>query len=157
MVLGGAPARLCAEPLRIVYTAISLMYGPLWVTREAGIFKKYNLDVELLYLSGGTLSTAALVSGGVEITFTGAANVVAANLTGADVVLMGATIDLLPFEVWSLPSIKEPAQLKNTKMGVTRIGSTDRDAGGFEGQEPRRAKHRRRRLDVFDARARSLG
>ena len=124
MVLGGAPARLCSEPLRIVYTAISLMYGPLWVTREAGIFKKYNLDVELLYLSGGTLSTAALVSGGVEIAFTGAANVVAANLTGADVVLMGATIDLLPFEVWSLPAIKEPAQLKNTKMGVTRIGST---------------------------------
>ena len=113
-----------AEPLRIVYTAISLMYGPLWVTREAGLFKKHNLDVELLYLSGGTLSTAALVSGDAQIAFTGAANVVSANLTGADVVLLGATIDLLPFEVWSMPGIKEPAQLKGTKMGVTRIGST---------------------------------
>ena len=113
-----------AEPLRIVYTAISLMYGPLWVTQQAGLFKKYNLDVELLYLSGGTLSTAALVSGDVQFAFTGAANAVAANLTGADVVLLGATIDLLPFEVWSAPSIKEPAQLKGTKMGVTRIGST---------------------------------
>jgi ABC-type nitrate/sulfonate/bicarbonate transport system substrate-binding protein len=49
---------------------------------------------------------------------------VAANLTGADVVILGATIDLLPFEVWSAPAIKEPAQLKGTKMGVTRIGST---------------------------------
>jgi NitT/TauT family transport system substrate-binding protein len=105
-------------------TAISLMYGPLWVTQEAGLFKKYNSDVELLYLSGGTLSTAALVSGDVQFAFTGAANAVAANLTGADVVLLGATIDLLPFEVWSAPAIKEPAQLKGTKMGVTRIGST---------------------------------
>ena len=45
---------VAAEPLRIVYTAISLMYGPLWVTQQAGLLKKYNLDVELLYLSGGT-------------------------------------------------------------------------------------------------------
>ncbi len=120
----GSPAPANAEPLRIVYTAISLMYGPLWVTREAGLFKKHNLDVELLYLSGGTLSTAALVSGDVQIAFTGAANVVSANLAGADVVLLGATIDLLPFEVWSMPGVKEPAQLKGTKMGVTRIGST---------------------------------
>jgi len=62
---------VAAELLRIVYTAISLMYGPLWVTQQAGLFKKYNLDVELLYLSGGTLSTAALVSGDVQFAFTG--------------------------------------------------------------------------------------
>jgi len=121
-LLAGRPP-VSAEPLRIVYTAISLMYGPLWVTQDAGIFKKHNLDVELLYLSGGTLSTAALISGDVQIAFTGAANVVSANLTGSDVVLLGATIDLLPFEVWSVPTIKEPSQLKGTKMGVTRIGS----------------------------------
>lgn len=84
------PVPLTAEPLRIVYTAISLMYGPLWVTQEAGIFKKYHLDTELLYISGGTLSTAALLSGDVQIAFTGAANVVAVNLNGADVVLLGA-------------------------------------------------------------------
>jgi NitT/TauT family transport system substrate-binding protein len=124
LIIAAGHRPVTAEPLRIVYTAISLMYGPLWVTQQAGLFKKYNLDVELLYLSGGTLSTAALVSGDVQFAFTGAANAVAANLTGADVVLLGATIDLLPFEVWSAPAIKEPAQLKGTKMGVTRIGST---------------------------------
>jgi ABC-type nitrate/sulfonate/bicarbonate transport system substrate-binding protein len=69
-LLGGRAA-VSAEPLRIVYTAISLMYGPLWVTQDAGLFKKHNLDVELLYLSGGTLSTAALISGGVQIALPG--------------------------------------------------------------------------------------
>ncbi len=82
------------------------------------------MDVELLYLTGGTLSTAALVSGDVQFAFTGAANAVAANLTGADVVIVGATINLFPCEVWSAAAIKEPAQLKGTKKGVTRIGST---------------------------------
>jgi len=31
----------------------------------------------------------------------------------SDVVLLGATIDLLPFEIWAIPAIKEPAQLKS--------------------------------------------
>ena len=35
----GGRAPVSAEPLRIVYTAISLMYGPLWVTQDAGLFK----------------------------------------------------------------------------------------------------------------------
>jgi len=124
LVFVARPAVLGAEPLRIVYTAVSLMYGPLWVTQDTGIFRKNNLDVELLYISGGNLSTAALVSGDVQIAFAGAANVVAANLSGADVVLLGATIDRLPFEVWAAPTVKTSTQLKGTKMGLTRIGST---------------------------------
>ena len=48
----------------------------------------------------------------------------AANLQGSDVVLLGASIDALPFELWSMPSIKTPEQLKGTKLGVSRIGAT---------------------------------
>jgi ABC-type nitrate/sulfonate/bicarbonate transport system substrate-binding protein len=39
-------------------------------------------------------------------------------------VLLGATIDSLPFELWSIPSIKQYEQLKGTKLGVSRIGAT---------------------------------
>jgi ABC-type nitrate/sulfonate/bicarbonate transport system substrate-binding protein len=49
---------------------------------------------------------------------------VAANLSGSDVVLLGASIDSLPFELWSIPSIKQPEQLKGTKLGISRIGAT---------------------------------
>jgi ABC-type nitrate/sulfonate/bicarbonate transport system substrate-binding protein len=50
-----------AEPLRIAYTSIGLVYGPLWVTQDAGIFKKYNIDPELLYIAGGPPSLQALI------------------------------------------------------------------------------------------------
>ena len=115
---------LKAEPLRIAYTSIAMVYGPLWVTREAGLFKKNNIDVELLYIAGGPPSLQALIAGDVAISFTAAGAVVAANLAGSDVVLLGTSIDSLPFELWSVPSIKEPAQLKGTKLGVSRIGAT---------------------------------
>src|SRR2546430_15814204 len=43
------PISLFAEPLRIAYTSIAMTYGPLWLTKEAGIFKKYNIEPEMLY------------------------------------------------------------------------------------------------------------
>jgi ABC-type nitrate/sulfonate/bicarbonate transport system substrate-binding protein len=52
-----------AEPLRIAYTSIAVVYAPLWVTRDAGIFKKYNIDTEQLYIAGGPPSLQALIAG----------------------------------------------------------------------------------------------
>ncbi len=128
----GTTLSVSAEPLRIAYTGLSLVSGPLWVTHEAGIFKKYNLDVDkLLYLAGGPPSTQALIAGEVDVSFTAAGAVVAANLAGAEVVLIGTTIDTLPFEVWAVPTIKNSSQLRGTKMGVTRIGATSDFVGRY--------------------------
>src|SRR5687768_912305 len=113
-----------AESLRIAYTSIAVVYGPLWLTKEAGIFKKFGIDPEFIYIAGGPPSLQALIAGDVAISFTAAGATVAANLSGSDVVLLGASIDSLPFELWSVSSIKEPAQLRGTKLGVSRIGAT---------------------------------
>ena len=118
------PAHANAEALRIAYTSIAVVYGPLWLTKEAGLFKKYNIEPEFIYIAGGPPSLQALIAGDVAISFTAGGATVAANLQGADVVLLGATIDSLPFELWSIPTIKTPEQLKGTKLGVSRIGAT---------------------------------
>jgi NitT/TauT family transport system substrate-binding protein len=118
------PTTASTEPLRIAYTSIAVVYGPLWVTKEAGIFKKLGIDPEFIYIAGGPPSLQALIAGDVAISFTAAGATVAANLSGSDVVLLGASIDSLPFELWSVSSIKEPAQLRGTKLGVSRIGAT---------------------------------
>jgi NitT/TauT family transport system substrate-binding protein len=118
------PAIVNSEPLRIAYTSIAVVYGPLWLTKEAGLFKKYNIDPEFIYIAGGPPSLQALIAGDVAIAFTAGGATVAANLQGSDVVLLGATIDSLPFELWSIPSIKTPEQLKGTRLGVSRIGAT---------------------------------
>jgi NitT/TauT family transport system substrate-binding protein len=113
-----------AEPLRIAYTSIAVVYGPLWLTQDAGYFKKYNIEPEFVYIAGGPPSLQALIAGDVAISFTAGGATVAANLQGSDVVLLGASIDSLPFELWSIPGIKEPSQLKGTRLGVSRIGAT---------------------------------
>lgn len=120
-----------AETLRIAYTSIGIIFAPLWTTQAAGLFKKYGLDVELLYIGGGPPSLQALLAGDVKISFTAAGAAVAANLAGSDVVLLGTTCDTLPFEIWAAPSIRTPEALKGTRMGVTRIGSTSDFVGRY--------------------------
>jgi NitT/TauT family transport system substrate-binding protein len=127
IVLGLAPIRAYAadsEPLRIAYTSIGISYGPLWLTKEAGIFKKYDIDAEILYIAGGPLSTQALIAGDVSIAFASAVALISANLSGSDLAILGATIDTLPFQLYAAPSIKDPAQLRGTKLGVSRLGTT---------------------------------
>lgn len=124
VALFALPAQSFAEPLRIAYTSIAVVYGPLWLTKEAGLFKKYNIEPEFIYIAGGPPSLQALIAGDVAISFTAGGATVAANLQGSDVVLLGASIDSLPFELWSVPNIKTPEQLKGTRLGVSRIGAT---------------------------------
>ena len=134
IVLGLAPIRARAAdglPLRIAYTSIGISYGPLWLTKEAGIFKKYDIDAELLFIAGGPLSTQALIAGDVSIAFASAVALISANLSGSDLAILGATIDTLPFQLYAIPSIKEPAQLRGTRLGVSRLGTTTDFVGRY--------------------------
>jgi ABC-type nitrate/sulfonate/bicarbonate transport system substrate-binding protein len=113
-----------SQRLRIAYTSLGISFGPLWLTKEAGIFKKYDIDAELLYIAGGPLATQALIGGDVGIALASAAALISSNLSGSDVVILGATIRTLPFQLYAISSIKEPAQLRETKLGVSRLGAT---------------------------------
>lgn len=65
-----ASGRIYADPLRIAYTSIAVVYGPLWLTKEAGLFKKYGIEPEFIYIAGGPPSLQALLAGDVSIAFT---------------------------------------------------------------------------------------
>ena len=115
-----------AAPMRIAYSAISGAMSSLWVAQEGGYFKREGLDTELLYIGGGSLLIQAMLSGDVPFAYGPSVPVINASLRGADLVLIGNTSNSLVFSVMSRPEIKQPAQLKGKKVGVTRLGgSTD--------------------------------
>lgn len=115
-----------AAPLRIAYSAISGAMSSLWVAQEGGYFKREGLDTELLYIGGGSLLIQSMISGDVPFAYGPSVPVINASLRGADLVLTGNTGNSLVFSIMSRPEIKQPAQLKGKKVGVTRLGgSTD--------------------------------
>jgi len=113
-------------PLRVAYSAISGAMSSLWVAQEAGYFKREGLDVELLYIGGGSLLIQSMLSGDVPFAYGPSVPVINASLRGSDLVLIGNTGDSLVFSIMSRPEIKQPSALKGKKVGITRLGgSTD--------------------------------
>jgi ABC-type nitrate/sulfonate/bicarbonate transport system substrate-binding protein len=60
---------LVAAPLEKVnasYGAISGSMLPIWVAKEARLFEKHGLDLNLVYISGGPRSIMSLIGGSVQ-------------------------------------------------------------------------------------------
>ena len=118
------PAR--AERVRVAYSSISGAMGPLWAASDLGLFARQGLDVQLLYIGGGSVVTQALIGGDVEFVRLGASAVMQASMRGADLKMIANTINRLVFSLMARPEIKAPGDLKGKKIGVTRLGgSTD--------------------------------
>ena len=117
---------VAAAPIRVSYSAISGAMSSLWVAQEGGYFKREGLDVELLYIGGGSLLIQSMISGDVPFAYGPSVPVINATLRGAGLVLIGNTGNSLVFSIMSRPEIRQPVNLKGKKVGVTRLGgSTD--------------------------------
>jgi len=68
------------KKIRIGYPSLSFRQSNVWVAKEVGLFNKYGLDVEPIFLRGGQMATQALVAGDPPIVNIG--TVVQASLQG---------------------------------------------------------------------------
>jgi len=110
--------------LNVVYPAVTGVMMGLWVAAETKAFQKYGLDVSLLYIPSAPQVVRVMLAGESQITVTGGAPVVSANLSGADFVFIGGIVNVPAFYVMAAPEIKSVEDLKGTTVGVTRFGSS---------------------------------
>lgn len=95
-----------------------------WIAQEAGLFKKYNLDFQLVFIASSPSVTAAMLGGDAEIALTGGEGNIRAYVQGAtDFVFIGAVKNVLTHSILGKPEIKSPEDLKGKKIGINRIGS----------------------------------
>jgi NitT/TauT family transport system substrate-binding protein len=115
-----------SETIRIAYSAINGAMSPLWVAHDFRLFRRQALDVQLLYIGGGSAVTQALLGGDVQFVRLGANAVIQSSLRGANLKMIANTINTLVFSLMSRPEIQTAKDLKGKKVGVTRLGgSTD--------------------------------
>ena len=118
-----AQVRAAPEKLPIAYSAIGSSQSPLWIAHEAGIFKKHGLDVEMVYLGGGSRAAQVVVSGEVPIAMFTGASVISANLAGGDLVNIASGMNVMPFFLVVTPAVRQIEDLKGKKVAVTRFAS----------------------------------
>jgi hypothetical protein len=55
------------ESLNVAYVSITGSRIPLWIAKDAGLFEKYGLSVNLIVIASGNVAIGALVAGDVDI------------------------------------------------------------------------------------------
>jgi len=125
ILLIGVNAQGAAAPDKLIgiHSARVMSQSLPWVAEEAGLFKKYNLDFHLVFISSSSIVTAALLGGDAEMTLTGGIGNVRAYVQGStDVVFIGGVKNMLTHSIVGGVNIKRPEDLKGKRIGVSRIG-----------------------------------
>ncbi len=110
--------------LTVGYSNISVDFLAPWMAREAGIFARNGLDVDLQLVSGGSRTMASLLSGQIQVTQQGGAEALSADAGGADVVVLGTLAPVYPYKFEVQAGIKTPDDLKGKKVGISSVGGS---------------------------------
>src|SRR5919108_5210704 len=98
--------------LKAAYSVQSSWSLATWVAYEAGLFRKYGLDVDLVLIRASPIVTSAMIAGEAPIGQLGGEGPGSAALQGADTVYFATLVNLIPQSFVVTPDIKRPEDLK---------------------------------------------
>jgi NitT/TauT family transport system substrate-binding protein len=111
------------QKLRVAYAAITAAFSLPWVAKEAGIFQRHGLDVELVYIAAGSRAVQTLVGGGIDVAAIGGPAGVDARLAGADTIYIAIPVNRVLVFTVAAPQIQRIEDMRGKSIGVTRIGT----------------------------------
>lgn len=110
--------------LKVAYSTLNPDPLPLWVAKDAGFFEKNALDVEVLFVDGGTRTATALIAREVAFGVTAPSGPVAATAAGADLILVAGIVNVPNYDFVVRPEIKSAADLKGKKVAVSGLSGS---------------------------------
>jgi ABC-type nitrate/sulfonate/bicarbonate transport system substrate-binding protein len=119
------PGVLRAAPEVVIgYANISARVSPLWIAQEKGLFAKYGVNVQQVYMPGSPVMIASMSSGQVHFANSGGTAALGAAAGGLDLRVIGTFTSRIPFDLVVKPNIKSPKDLRGKRIGVQVIGGT---------------------------------
>jgi ABC-type nitrate/sulfonate/bicarbonate transport system substrate-binding protein len=115
-----------AAPLKLIvgYAALNARVSPLWIADEQGLFTKYGLDVQPIYLRGAPTLVAGLASGDMHLGRSGGSAALAAIAAGHDFKMVATFSSHNTYDLVTRPNIKRAEDLRGKSFGLTSIGGT---------------------------------
>lgn len=119
--IGSAQTR---EKVRVALGAISVNTSVIPVGAQNGVFAKYGIDLEPIYIGGGMNSIAAVTSNSVQFLSAGSTATITAKLGGVDLMMLTVQSSKLEYSILAAPEIKGPQDLKGKIVTGTRPGAS---------------------------------
>ncbi len=113
-----------AQPLQKTVAMVGARSGaswPLWIAKEARLYGKYGLDVELVYaVHPGPI--AAIISGHAAMTSAGSDPALLAAAKDPSLVVLGGFMNKGSFAMIGSKTATDMKQLSGKKIGIGRVG-----------------------------------
>jgi NitT/TauT family transport system substrate-binding protein len=94
-----------------------------WLAKDAKIFEKHGLNVDVVLIESGVTTVQALTAGETQIAMGGGTVAVSSNLAGSDIISIASIESRLPYALLAQKEIKSIDQLKGKRLAVSRFGS----------------------------------
>src|ERR1044071_6797173 len=99
------------------YGAIGGNALPLWMAKEQGILRKYNLEPQMIYVIAGR-AMQSMLAGDIQVGLLGATHVANAVSAGGDMTMLLGMEEKLNYFLNVRPGIRSAEDLKGKKVGI---------------------------------------
>jgi ABC-type nitrate/sulfonate/bicarbonate transport system substrate-binding protein len=124
LALGCLSSNAYSGQQTLAFSSVDSPNANWYIAKENGLYKKYGVDAELIYIPSSTTTIAAVVAGSVAVGNISGGATANAAAGGANVVAVGCFINTLPYELIVQESIRSAQQLKGKSIGISRVGSS---------------------------------
>ena len=114
------------KPLKKINWGVTSLSGGNWIpwiAKEAKIYEKHGLDVELILLRGSGQTSAALLGGSIFASPVALPTMMMADLSGADLVNVAHTVPGVQTKMLVKPEIKRAEDLRGKRIATSSLGS----------------------------------
>ena len=91
---------------------------PAWIAKEAGLFKKYGLDIDLVFIDGSTRGIQSLLAGDLNFTEAVGTSAINGRIAGGDIAIVNGVVNTLPYYIVGKANIKSREDLKGRTAAV---------------------------------------
>jgi ABC-type nitrate/sulfonate/bicarbonate transport system substrate-binding protein len=92
------------EKLEKILVGVAGLSGALahaFIPKDAGLYEKYGLDVDLVFFQGGTQAIQATLSGGLQLAVTAGPEIIHARVSGSDMIMIAGYMNTMPYSIVS--------------------------------------------------------
>ena len=125
LVLVGYVNDAASQPLETLNASYASVTGsriPLWIAKDAGLFEKYGLNVNLVVIAAGNAAIGALAGGDVEILGAPGTTTIVSAAKGLSVAIIG-TFGPGSWKLVAHPGITSVQELRGKTVGISRLGT----------------------------------
>ena len=122
-LLASAP-QASAQKVRLGVAGISGTNAHPYVSKQLGLYQKYNVDMELIAFQGGSQLIQTMLAGDIPISLSEGVTALATNIKNPQLYFIAGVVNIFPFTILAKPEIQHPADLRGKKIAISRFGSS---------------------------------